>query len=320
MAEQKLEEKLPQIIEYFVKFYGEEYRERIADRLNNTTFVFAPDENADVSNIAVNMQNSLDKIAKRNIILGEETYKNLMEEYLGKGRMRGGIFVSVSFDEPNKPLCLCFLPSLSKLNNAVLFHELNHIIQSDIYINDNGFTGRQGLGRRRYIVDYENNTAHADITDIERDEEILYDSFDEIVNDYLSQKVLKIAEKDGLKIGKENSESIYSVAFPIMSKFIDNNINAVKKCFLEGKKKQLISVLGKDRFEKLANALKDFLDLEDEHGAEFVEIMEKEDLTLTELLKEKSRENLPKELRIYVDFAKKAKNIVDEVESDIEKE
>ena len=32
--------KLDQIIEYLVKFYGEEYRQRITDRINNTTFLF----------------------------------------------------------------------------------------------------------------------------------------------------------------------------------------------------------------------------------------------------------------------------------------
>ncbi len=36
-----LEGKIPQLIEYFVKFYGEKYRERITERINNATFVFA---------------------------------------------------------------------------------------------------------------------------------------------------------------------------------------------------------------------------------------------------------------------------------------
>ncbi len=36
-----LEGKMPQLIEYFVEFYGEKYRKRITDRLTNTTLVFA---------------------------------------------------------------------------------------------------------------------------------------------------------------------------------------------------------------------------------------------------------------------------------------
>lgn len=35
-----LEGKIDEIIEYFVKFYGEQYRERITDRIKNTTFIF----------------------------------------------------------------------------------------------------------------------------------------------------------------------------------------------------------------------------------------------------------------------------------------
>ena len=35
-----IENKLPTAIEYFVKVYGEKYRERITTRLNDTIFVF----------------------------------------------------------------------------------------------------------------------------------------------------------------------------------------------------------------------------------------------------------------------------------------
>ncbi len=35
-----LENKLPKVIDYFVKFYGEKYRERITTRLNNATYIF----------------------------------------------------------------------------------------------------------------------------------------------------------------------------------------------------------------------------------------------------------------------------------------
>lgn len=37
-----LKDKLPLIIEYFVKYYGEEHRESITEKLNNTTFLFLP--------------------------------------------------------------------------------------------------------------------------------------------------------------------------------------------------------------------------------------------------------------------------------------
>lgn len=37
-----LEGKIQEVIEYFVAFYGEKYRERITQKINNTTFIFAP--------------------------------------------------------------------------------------------------------------------------------------------------------------------------------------------------------------------------------------------------------------------------------------
>ena len=40
-----IEGKLDTIIEYFVEYYGEEQRERITEKLNNTTFIFSPQNN-----------------------------------------------------------------------------------------------------------------------------------------------------------------------------------------------------------------------------------------------------------------------------------
>ena len=39
-----IDDKIPQIIEYFVEFYGESFREEITQKLNNTRFVFVGDD------------------------------------------------------------------------------------------------------------------------------------------------------------------------------------------------------------------------------------------------------------------------------------
>jgi len=39
-----IDDKIPQIIEYFVEFYGENFREEITQKLNNTRFVFVGDD------------------------------------------------------------------------------------------------------------------------------------------------------------------------------------------------------------------------------------------------------------------------------------
>ena len=44
-----LKDKLPLIIEYFVKFYGEEHREEITQKLQDTTFFFLPKINNNIS-------------------------------------------------------------------------------------------------------------------------------------------------------------------------------------------------------------------------------------------------------------------------------
>ena len=40
-----IKDKMPEVIEYLVKFYGEKYREQITSKLNNAHFLFLPKEN-----------------------------------------------------------------------------------------------------------------------------------------------------------------------------------------------------------------------------------------------------------------------------------
>ena len=69
-----IEDKLPQIIEYFVKFYGEKYRERIKERLNDAVILFidkaSVNRNADIkshfSNIRTNLMQTFREKVKEN--------------------------------------------------------------------------------------------------------------------------------------------------------------------------------------------------------------------------------------------------------------
>lgn len=313
----KIKEQIPQIIELFVEVYGEGYRDRIASRLNNTEFVFAgikePSSNEDFLLNSEYRASAKDYLSKSDIILAKETYdKMLKDALLGGGVTSGGAFVSAKKDDLKNISSVCLLGYFDELSDCVLFHELNHIVSSDIYQNASGFTSRSGLLRSSYVVDDNGNWKMAE-TEKEQEDVETFESINEVFNDYLSLKVLKLAEAKGIKLGKaENAEATYAAAYPMLSGFIEDNMNMIVKAMLEGKTKDLNSYAGKENFIKLARATDELIVFEGEHADEIFKRMKYYEFDIQKLLTERL-ENIPINLRSYASMGKKICEIVDDI-------
>ncbi len=313
----KIKEQIPQIIELFVEVYGEAYRNRIASRLNNTEFVFAglkePSSNEDFLLNSEYRASAKDFLSKSDIILAEDTYDKMLKDCLfGGGVTSGGAFVSAKKDDLKSISSICLLGYFDELSNCVLFHELNHIVSSDIYQNASGFTSRSGLLRSSYVVDDNGNWKMAE-TEKEQEDVEIFESINEVFNDYLSLKVLKLAEAKGMKLGKaENAEATYAAAYPMLSSFIEDNMNMIVKAMLEGKTKDLNSYAGKENFIKLAKATDDLIAFESEYANEIFKRMKHFNIDIKKLLNDKM-ENIPINLRSYASMGRKICDIVEDI-------
>ena len=141
-----VKEKVPEIIEIFVEYYGEEYREAISNKFNNTFFVFtdiSSDENSNVNSPA-NLkyrESVLDMFEEEQIIDIDEAYMDMCNDLM----IGGAAFIGFRLSNLTQPVPICFLPKLSEINDSILFHELNHIILSELKFEDGHLVRRMGL-------------------------------------------------------------------------------------------------------------------------------------------------------------------------------
>lgn len=313
---QLVHDMLPQIIDYFTSVYGEDNRQRISSRLNNTIFVFAGENHGKLDQDFT--KDTLSFLDESGIILADKTYRNMIKDVSSTESLAGGVFVSCKFDNLTTPYMMCYFPYFDGLDNARFFHELNHIIQTDIYQKDGGFTTRSGLIRTSYSFNPSDKTARMEESEQEKENVYLYEGLNEVFNDYLSLKVVEIAEKNGFYFSEaKNVEASYAAVYPMMDKFIDENFDVIASCMLEGKRKKLISLVGDKNLEKLADSINDLLDFEDKHYAKEVEKLKSYDLNMQTLLT-MDRTQVPQELKYYTSLCRDIKDIVDDIEQEIE--
>ncbi len=312
----KLKEKLPQIVEFFVMVYGEEYRNQIEERLKSTVFLFfdndiAFDRGVEDYNLSV--------IHENKIIDLEEIYSDMVIDKSIKN-FEGFAFASARLDNLDRVANACVLAPIEKLTDQVLFHELNHIIQSDVkFLNKNNesrLMTRSGLKRDYYDIDLENLTAIRKVSEREESDLSLYNGLNEVFTEWTTLKVLDKAIRSGFRLGeKKNEEAVYAVTFPIMGQFIDGMIEAMKETFMKGNKKELLKFLSTKELEKLCEALNMLIEFEYSHADEMLKKLQYRKLNINDLLKMPS-EKIPLDLRSYANMFLNLKNIVDEIENE----
>lgn len=168
---------------------------------------------------------------------------------------------------------ISILPQALALNDHVLFHELIHVIESDFNrSDDNELSYKVGFSSTLYKENYqeldedailklrdeENEDLHDEETDENKQVEYSKISFlNEVVTDYISGKVYENWKKSshspiGFLLNKE--DSTYSVAFPLLSKFFDENLDTIIKCRMSQDADAFRKMIGEEYYRKLYNA------------------------------------------------------------------
>ncbi len=137
----------------------------------------------------------------------------------------------------NEIHCLCITPQYFNLDTSALFHEMNHIIESDlIYVNGQIFDTKIGF-------------------DSYSDTSRRYTPLNEVITDYLALKVYELSKKDGFFVGKAKfTKSEYSKAFPLLKDFLDENLQDIIDCRMSGDRFSFAQKIGIENFNKLADA------------------------------------------------------------------
>lgn len=143
-----------------------------------------------------------------------------------------------------KQTSICVLGTFFQLFDSHLVHEFNHIIEMDYRLEN-------GVIKNKCGFDYENiSIASGNKTSISNCELL-----NEVVNDYLSRKVLSLMQNDGFLVGHESdSGSSYTKAFPLLSQLIEDNLDDIIEARMSDRSMQFAEKIGMENFTILANS------------------------------------------------------------------
>ena len=242
--ENLIKDKIPMITKFFVKIYGEKYKNIIEERLNNSLYLFADNSDENFS------KEKLENFLNQNNLERHDYFFDELEDFISDPSNIAA-FVNVTTVKEKSfnaqpPYCICVLPTKSKLDNMTLMHELGHIVQSNIP-NNNDFTMfiKQGLSLQ--ILD-------KNVQIIIGNEKT--NLLNEVFNEYLTCKIDYLMKKYGKCIGnKENKVNLYSCAFPFLKKFFDENMECLISSAMSNDPDLIYKKFGKENIEALTSSL-----------------------------------------------------------------
>ena len=178
--------------------------------------------------------------------------KNFM---LVENQVGGGQCTSVAPKQPRKPVSLCMNSGTMDMADSSFVHEVNHIVSADSRYVDGYYETRCGFNALYSIIREDGRVL--DLTSGASWDR--FESLNEIVNDYLSNKIYRRMAEDGFRIGFVNERaSIYSSVFPVVEMLFEEHLDELKKTFITGKN-VFAEKIGEKNFNQLADAVSELL-------------------------------------------------------------
>lgn len=190
--------------------------------------------------------------------------------------------------EGEKAYNICVLPQAFDLNDALLLHEFTHIVETDFYRDENGLLNYK-IGflevtlketKEKYNLGeiVKNKLLYQDEEDIEEDqidEDEINTYFNEVVTDYLACKIYDIFKEKYKPIGliDEQFLSSYSKAFPLIQRFLDDNLEDIKSCRISSDANAFRKLIGEDCYRKIATNLYKFSQVINKNNYSDLEIL-----------------------------------------------
>jgi len=217
-------------------------------------------------NSNIYFKNILDNIDRLDIGCGNYYILNSIYQFIfNPSRTAAFMYPYLNKSFTYKTLTVCKDSVIT--SDAALIHELNHVVSSNLFSKKgNEIAFKIGLEISKYSIPTKNYTNSYDLycEKVENDEDLkMYadykittfkpDMLMEVINEYTSLEISKMAKEKGLKIchGKE-FESSYSYAFPIFKKFIETHKDVIKECMMSDSIQKLYNYMGVENFKAMS--------------------------------------------------------------------
>ena len=255
------------------------------------------------------VQEILKDFIEEDNILGINNFARSLYNYIFSDSYVGA-FVS-GLVKNDKEQFICLLPDGINLSDYLMIHEFNHLIENDIIKVENQYKLLSGFDS--YNIDSKETKLDADkifnVNQIRTKNACCrrYEFINEVINDYFSTKIINIFAKNNFNIGKNINQitnSTYSLAFPLLEDFIEENKDLLTKSRLTKNHNFFAQFIGQENFDRLAECVTKFLSYSSWERAElYTRIKEK-----TGIIKIGELKNLS---NLNFEFNEKEQSIID---------
>ncbi|MBE6124526.1 MAG: hypothetical protein E7184_03240 [Erysipelotrichaceae bacterium] len=229
------------------------WRENYQDRYN-TLILKANEEYENLSkqitdNVFYNT--ALSKLKSLKIKSLDEAIEALLFQYVyEQGNWQGAC---IPYLDKEQIKSICILPLIFNLSKNTFIHECNHAIASNL-INSNDEETNIKVGLT--INTYSNDISKDDVIVVKENDD-RYDLFDEIVNDYLTSKILKLVDDLPIFFEASWSGNTYNVVSRLLNDFLEKHIEAIKEHYMQDDVNYFSSYYGED-YEYLIDLINNF--------------------------------------------------------------
>ncbi len=249
---------------------------------------------------------------KNKLYLGDEKVESIKDFILLKDtKIKGFTVVGSEIDNPDKVACVVVNRSYLFLYDDVAVHEMNHAIMTNSKYKDGIL--QQKIGLHKY-----------DINLIENETQFyngFYVGLNEVINEYISQKVVKKMHEDNFRIGYlRDTDVIYRSTFPLVGEFIEENMDAIVDICMSEDINVIDKYFVREDFDDLAMIIKELLDKFIYAERNSFQSMQNEIKTYAKSLNHdifqlatNRDENWSNLTNDYLDFATKIKAVIDKL-------
>ena len=249
---------LPSLVDYYVAFYGEQYREVIEEKLSEVVYMFVCSSNSPYDRVDFYKKNVIPPFLFKEM-LNEETNKLIAplinEHYEGerKAILKTINAASSQFaSEGEVHACLTkegkvrnfvFINVNSSLTDHTFVHELVHVIETEVdYLGQDKAVVTCGIAA---IKDYENGAMYAQMTRDELINRIYQCYLNELFTEYKAMQVYDKMKEDGFEIVNDKKPNmVYRNTFFVTEPIIKMLLPYENDVIFKRKKERFIKLFG----------------------------------------------------------------------------
>ncbi len=212
---------------------------------------------------------------------------------------------------PNKIASIIVVNSYMGLSDDVIIHEMNHAVSTNSSFSNNKLHHKIGIHK------YDYNVLNGDVTAYNED----YGSLNEVFTEYTAQKIVKKMHEDNFKIGYFDHEGVsYRIAFSFLEEFFEENMKELIDIYTSEDIDTINKYFDREEFDGLTKLIKELFDTFMYVGRERFQDIQYEISTFVKThncsifeIASRSDINFSKYAKIFLDFAKKIKVILDKI-------